>query len=55
MAKLTCDVIEENLENGNELFPHIYGPLPMAAVARMHSFPCRHDGGFDFPATSSTA
>src|SRR3954470_11070046 len=43
-AKLTCDVVEENLEGGTELFPHIYGPLPMAAVARRYSFPCREDG-----------
>ena len=25
-------VIEENLDGGAELFPHIYGPLPVTAV-----------------------
>jgi uncharacterized protein (DUF952 family) len=52
---LTCPVIEENLEGGTELFPHIYGPLPMTAVARVYSFPCREDGSFDMAAISSTA
>ena len=47
---LTCEVVEENLEGGPELFPHIYGKLPMSAVVRMHDFPCRADGRFDLPA-----
>lgn len=36
-AKLPCKVVDENLEGGAELFPHIYGPLPMSAVARILS------------------
>jgi uncharacterized protein (DUF952 family) len=35
-SRLTCKVIDENLEGGQELFPHIYGPLPMSAVVRVH-------------------
>jgi uncharacterized protein (DUF952 family) len=31
-AKLACKVIDENLEGGSELFPHVYGRLPMSAV-----------------------
>jgi uncharacterized protein (DUF952 family) len=31
-AKLPCKVVDENLEGGAELFPHIYGRLPMSAV-----------------------
>lgn len=31
-SKLHCKVIDENLEGGAELFPHIYGHLPMSAV-----------------------
>jgi uncharacterized protein (DUF952 family) len=31
-GQLTCKVIDENLEGGTELFPHIYGRLPMSAV-----------------------
>lgn len=31
-ARLDCKVIDENLEGGSELFPHLYGRLPMSAV-----------------------
>jgi len=34
-ARLPCRVIEENLEGGEEMFPHIYGRLPMSAVVRI--------------------
>jgi uncharacterized protein (DUF952 family) len=46
---LSCDVIDENLEGGVELFPHIYGRLPMSAVVGTHDFPCRSDGRFELP------
>ena len=39
--RLSCDVLDENLEGGTELFPHIYGRLPMTAVVRAHPFPVR--------------
>ncbi|HVZ19755.1 MAG TPA: DUF952 domain-containing protein [Vicinamibacterales bacterium] len=55
---LTCPVIDENLEGGQVLYPHVYGVLPMSAVAAVHPFPCDGDGRFDLPAavrTSSTA
>ena len=42
-ARLSCPVIDENLEGGTELFPHIYGCLPMSAVQRIHHFP--YDAG----------
>ena len=38
-ALLGCEVVDENLEGGAELFPHIYGRLPMAAVVQVHAFP----------------
>ena len=31
-ARLRADVRYENFEGGNELFPHVYGPIPVAAV-----------------------
>ena len=31
-SRLTCPVVDENLEGGTELFPHIYGRLPMSTV-----------------------
>lgn len=48
-ARLTCSVVDENLEGGTDLFPHIYGALPMTAVVRVHDFPCGPGGRFDLP------
>jgi uncharacterized protein (DUF952 family) len=50
-ALLTSPVVVENLEGGAELYPHIYGPLPMAAVRQVHAFPPHADGTFSLPAT----
>ena len=33
--RVTAPVIAENLEGGTELFPHIYGPIPIAAVTEV--------------------
>jgi len=30
-------------------FPHVYGPIPVAAVAEEHEFPVRPDGSFVLP------
>lgn len=49
--RLRCDVLDENLEGGLDLFPHIYGRLPMHAVVRIHPFPCGADGRFELPET----
>ena len=48
-AHVAHDIVEENLEGGEELFPHIYGRLPMAALVRVHPFPCGDDGSFELP------
>ena len=45
-ALLGCKVVDENLEGGAELFPHIYGRLPMSAVVQTHMFPCDSAGSF---------
>ncbi len=37
--RLTCDVRDENLEGGAELFPHVYGKVPLEAVVAIHEFP----------------
>src|SRR5436190_12184261 len=34
-GRLSCRLVDENLEGGAELFPHIYGHLPMSAVIRI--------------------
>ena len=46
---LTCPVVEENLEGGTELYPHIYGALPLEAVAGIHAFPFDGEGRFRLP------
>jgi uncharacterized protein (DUF952 family) len=49
--QLTCPVVVENLEGGAELYPHVYGPLPMQAIQAVHPFPCDDRGSFILPAT----
>jgi uncharacterized protein (DUF952 family) len=50
-AEVPVDVVDENTSGGAALYPHIYGPLPMAAVTAIHEFPCNEDGTFDVPAS----
>ena len=49
LSKLNCKVVDENLEDGTELYPHVYGPLPLDAVAKVLPFPSKRDGGFMLP------
>jgi len=37
--RIGCKVLDENLEGGSELFPHIYGRLKMSAVIAVHELP----------------
>lgn len=46
---LASAVKYENLEGGENLFPHIYGPLNLDAVRATTPFPPNPDGTFDFP------
>jgi len=48
-GRLTCRVIDENLEGGTELFPHVYGPIPASASVAVHRFACDRDGRFRLP------
>jgi uncharacterized protein (DUF952 family) len=41
-AELDAPIVAENLEGGDELFPHVYGPLPVRAVTA--TIPVRTDG-----------
>jgi len=45
-ARVQAPVRDENLEGGETLFPHIYGPLNLDAVVDVLDFPPRADGGF---------
>jgi uncharacterized protein (DUF952 family) len=40
----------ENTSGGEELFPHLYGPLPMRAVLRVYDLAPQLDGTFTLPA-----
>ncbi len=37
-AGLDCDVIWENTTAGAELFPHLYGPIPLPAIVSASSY-----------------
>lgn len=47
--RLGVPVRYENLEGGSELFPHIYGPLPLEAVREVLPFEPDENGLFKFP------
>jgi uncharacterized protein (DUF952 family) len=43
-ARLTDEVRMENLVGGDELFPHLYGELPLDAVVQVDAVPVGDDG-----------
>lgn len=46
--QLRCEIKNENTTGGTELFPHIYGTLPLNAVLRTF-YLTRSDDGFELP------
>ena len=48
--KVTAEIRYENLEGGQELFPHIYGEINADAVAEVAEFEPGVDGYFTLPA-----
>jgi len=46
---LESRVVYENLEGGSRMFPHIYGPLPVAAVLDVIELSKGNDGLFARP------
>jgi uncharacterized protein (DUF952 family) len=48
-SRLASRVVAENLDGGAELFPHVYGSLPMSAVLAIRELRCRPDGTFEPP------
>jgi uncharacterized protein (DUF952 family) len=44
--KVTAKIVYENLEGGQQLFPHIYGELNLDAVVQVSEFEPRADGYF---------
>ena len=49
--RITSEIVDENLEGGSMLFPHLYGHLPKDAVVEIIDFPCKVDGSFELPST----
>ena len=49
--KVTASIRYENLEGGQELFPHIYGEINTDAVVQVAEFKPGVDGYFALPAT----
>ena len=46
---VTDILVEENLEGGTELYPHLYCSLPINSVVEAVAFPCNLDGSFVLP------
>ncbi|WP_188261004.1 DUF952 domain-containing protein [Azospirillum tabaci] len=49
------DALKWEPSRGGQLFPHLYGPLPPAAVLRTDPLPLGPDGRHVFPATFKDA
>jgi uncharacterized protein (DUF952 family) len=48
-GEVEADIRYENLEGGEELFPHVYGPLNLSAVISALDFKPQTDGTFVLP------
>ena len=46
---VSAEIVYENLEGGQQMFPHIYGELNSDAVVQVAEFKPGADGYFDFP------
>jgi glutathione S-transferase len=49
LERVTAPVREENLDGGDERFPHMYGPLNLDAVIEVLPFEPATDGTFTLP------
>ena len=48
-SKINSSLVEENLEGGIELYPHLYGLLPTNAVTKAVAFPCDANSELTLP------
>ena len=49
-VKVGSDVRYENLDGGQKLFPHVYGPINLDSIVDVLDFPPQADGTFALPA-----
>ncbi|MFT0861724.1 DUF952 domain-containing protein [Ancylobacter sp. G4_0304] len=49
-GRLEATLLKWEPSRGGQLFPHLYGPLPLAAVAWVRPLPLGPDGEHAFPA-----
>ena len=47
-AEALGDALKWEVSRGGDLFPHLYGPLPLSAATRAVPLPRRADGSHDF-------
>ncbi len=50
--RVSADIRYENLEGGEQMFPHIYGQINVDAVVRVFEFEPGADGYFSLPSMS---
>lgn len=48
-ARCQAQVVYENLDGGDKLFPHLYGPLNLEAIQAVLQFPPDANGLFHLP------
>jgi uncharacterized protein (DUF952 family) len=48
-SRLTCNVVEEDLYDLGENFPHVYGEIDLASVVEVVPFPLGENGTFPLP------
>ena len=53
-SRLDARVVYENLEGGEQLFPHVYGAIPVSAIVHVTPFRPSVDGSFDASQLSSS-
>jgi glutathione S-transferase len=53
VERLNSEVRYENLEGGDEPFPHVYGPLNLDAIVAIMPLPSGRDGTFTFTAPAT--
>jgi len=51
--RVSADIRYENLEGGEQMFPHIYGEINVDAVMRVWEFEPGGDGFFGLPSVSA--